>query len=141
MNFSLKRIQDSGLGKHLNDKEAQRTINEKLEEQKKLLEEPENIAAKDLDTVLVKGGKWVYRLGGKKYKISVLTPSDMHIMDNIDTYTEQWLTYNIPQMYKFHLTTALGNKLFVQAKTHIEAQAIVDAIFGKNRYRISASKI
>lgn len=141
MNFSLKRIQDSGLGKHLNDKEAQRTINEKLEEQKKLLEEPEKITAKDLDTVLIKGGKWVYRLGGKKYKISVLTPSDMHIMDNIDTYTEQGLTYNIPPMYKFHLTTALGNKLFVQAKTHIEAQAIVDAIFGKSRYRISASKI
>jgi hypothetical protein len=141
MNLSLKLIQDSGLGRHLNEKEAMRTIQEKLDEQKKLLEKPVEKEVHDLDSIIVKGGKYDYRFGGKKYKISVLTPSNMHIMNNIDNFTEQGISYNIPPMYKFHLTTALGNKLFVQAKTHSEAQAVADAIFGKGCYCISASKI
>lgn len=141
MDLSLKQMQDAGLSAFFTEKTIDQQIQKKLEEQRQLLEKPVKKTAVILGDVLASGGTFDYRFEGKKYKLSVLTPEDMNIMDNIDNFTEQVVVYNIPPMYKFHVTTALGNKLFIQAKTMTLAQNIVDAIFGKNYYRISASKI
>lgn len=141
MDLSLKQMQDAGLSAFFTEKTIEQQIQKKLEEQRQLLEKPVKKPAVILGDVLASGGTFDYRFEGKKYKLSVLTPEDMNIMDNIDNFTEQVVVYNIPPMYKFHVTTALGNKLFIQAKTMTLAQNIVDAIFGKNYYRISASKI
>lgn len=142
MNLTLKQMQDSGLSLFFSDKEVDKRLQEMLDKQKALLEAPvKQQTFKNFDEVLATGGTAEYRYSAKRYKLSVLTPDDMNIMDNIDNFNEQGVEYNIPPMYKFHVTTALGNKLFVKAKTHLEAQGVVDEIFGKSTYRVSASKI
>lgn len=141
MTLSLKQIQDSGMDALFSEKEIEKQIKAKLAEQNALLAKtvPPPVV-NNLDDVLTKGGKYVYPFGGKKYNISVLTPEQMSIMDNLDSCEVPQLLNGMPPMYKFHLTTALGNKFFVKAKIYQEAQSIADAIFGKC-YRISASKI
>lgn len=137
--LTLKQMQDSGLSGFFNEKELDKHIQEKLAEQQKALESTCKVTpALSLDDVLATGGKYVYRFDGKKYKLSVLTPEDKGVLDNIDNYNEQGVNYQRPALYKYHVTTALGNTLYVQAKTHQIAQGIVDAIFGKGYYHISS---
>lgn len=138
--LSLKQMQDSGLAGFFSDKERNKQIQEKLSEQvAALTPSPVVKEAQTLNEVLGAGGEYSYRFEGKKYKLSVLTPEARNALDNIDNYNEEGLNYKRPAVYKFHLTTALGNTLYVQAKTHALAQAVVDSIFGKGYYRISSS--
>lgn len=47
---------------------------------------------------------------------------------------------NVPN-YKFHIRTALGYRLFIQAKSRSEAQDVVNQIFGKNHYTVSGTDV
>lgn len=140
MSLSLKQIQDKGLSVFFSEKEINKQLQQKLEEQQQLLAKPvKKPVAVTLDDVLASGGKYEYRFEGKKYKLSVITPEVMQALDNIDNFNEAGFNYDRPAIYKYHVTTALGNLLYVQAKTHALAQRIIDAIFGKGYYRISSS--
>ena len=140
--LSLKQMQDTGISGYFSNKELDKQIQAKLLEQQQALAATTAEPAKKamtLNEILSKGGQYTYRFEGKKYKLSVLTPKDINVLDNIDNFNEEGLDYKRPAVYKFHLTTALGNRLYVQAKTHSIAQSIVDTIFGKGYYRISSS--
>lgn len=141
MNLSLKKMQDSGLAAMFSEKEIQKQLAEKLAEQQAILNRPKTVAKMSLEDVLAKGGAYSYRFEGKSYALSVLTPSDMNLMDNIDNLEAQGVSYDLPKMHKFHIKTAFGNTLFIKAKLHKTAQDICDAIFGKGRYSISSSRV
>lgn len=140
MSLSLKQIQDKGLSVFFSEKEINKQLQQKLEEQQQRITQPvKKVVAVTLDDVLASGGKYEYRFEGKKYKLSVITPEVMQELDNIDNFNEAGLSYDRPAIYKYHVTTALGNLLYVQAKTHALAQRIIDCIFGKGYYRVSSS--
>ena len=94
-----------------------------------------------LEKVLVSGGLLTYALDGKKYKLNVLTKSDLAILDNIENNTEAGIEYNITKPYKFHVLTALDTYLTIKAQTYTEAQAVVDSILGVGRYKVSGSML
>lgn len=45
---------------------------------------------------------------------------------------------NIPE-FKFHVKTALGHTLYIQAKDRLTAQLVVNKLFGKGQYVVSAA--
>ena len=51
------------------------------------------------------------------------------------------LDKDLPIKYRYHVKTALGNYLFIKAKTYEEAQKVVDSILGTGLYSPSASNI
>ena len=69
--------------------------------------------------ILTKGGISYYTLNDKKYKVSVCDGDNDVIL-------------------KFKIKTALGKTLSVSAKSIKEAQSVVDDIFGKHKYIVSA---
>ena len=69
--------------------------------------------------ILTKGGISYYTLNGKKYKVSVCNNDNDIIL-------------------KFKIKTALDKTLSVSAKTLKEAQAVVNDIYGKGKYIVSA---
>ena len=72
--------------------------------------------------ILTKGGISYYTLNDKKYKVSVCNGDNDVIL-------------------KFKIKTALGKTLSVSAKSIKEAQSVVDDIFGKHKYTVSACRI
>lgn len=46
-------------------------------------------------------------------------------------------TERLPE-FKFHVKSALGNTVYIQAKDRKSAQAVVNEIFGKGRYVVSS---
>ena len=99
-----------------------------LNEQKRLLGEGLDIS-KDGDIVKVKkewnpnilteGGISYYKLNDKWYKVSVCNNDNDVVL-------------------KFKIKTALDKTLSVSAKTLKEAQSVVDDLFGKGKYIVSA---
>lgn len=71
--------------------------------------------------ILTKGGISYYTLNGKKYKVSVCD-------DGNDVVLKYWFK------------NALGIKVSISTKTLKEAQAVVNDIYGKGKYTVSASK-
>lgn len=134
-------MNDAGIGKFMSDKEADKQIQAMLDAQNRALVAKEVKVNYLLEDVLANGGEYEYRFERKKYKLSVLTPSDINLIETINNLNETELPRKVPPTYKFHIKTALGNTLFVKAKEHSTAQQIVDCIFGKGRYRVSGSKI
>ena len=110
------------------EKEIVAKIQAMLDEQKRLLGEGLDIS-KDGDIVKVKkewnddiltdGGVSYYKLNDKWYKVSVCNGDNDIIL-------------------KFKIKTALDKTLSVSAKTLKEAQAVVDDLFGKGKYIVSA---
>ena len=69
--------------------------------------------------ILTKGGISYYTLNDKKYKVSVCNDDNDIIL-------------------KFKIKTALDKTLSVSARTLKEAQSVVDDLFGKGKYIVSA---
>ena len=122
-----------GFKKQLEDKATDEKIAKMLAEQSDILNKrtsedvnvSKNTKAKKWfdESVLSNGGKTHYKLNDKWYRISVDSKSDVE-------YTQ----------FKFHTTTALGYVLYISAKTHKDAQDVVDGIFGKKGlYLVSAT--
>lgn len=136
--LTLKQLESLGVDKYMSTQELDKAINKALQEQQKSLEG--EIKTPSLDEILVYGGCIKHKLNGKKYSISVLTPEEMHLLDNIENNVESGVEYKgIPPKYKFHTRTALGNYLFVKCKAYMEAQKIVDDVLGVGLYKVSGS--
>jgi hypothetical protein len=99
-----------------------------LDEQKRLLNEGLDIS-KDGDVVKVKkewdediltdGGISYYKLNNKWYRVSVCNNDNDIVL-------------------KFRFKDAIGRWVSVSAKSIKEAQSVVDGIFGKHKYTVSA---
>ena len=110
------------------DKEIVAKIQAMLDEQKRLLNEGLDVN-KDGDIIKVKkewndgiltdGGVSYYRLNDKWYRVSVCDGDNDVVL-------------------KFKIKTALDKTLSVSAKSIKEAQSVVDDLFGKNKYIVSA---
>ena len=110
------------------EKEITAKIQAMIDEQKRLLGEGLDIS-KDGDIVKVKkewnediltdGGVSYYKLNDKWYRVSVCDGDNDVVL-------------------KFKIKTALDKTLSVSAKTLKEAQAVVDDLFGKGKYIVSA---
>ena len=110
------------------EKEISVKIQAMIDEQKALLGEGLDIS-KDGDIIKVKkewnediltdGGVSYYRLNDKWYRVSVCNGDNDIIL-------------------KFKIKTALDKTLSVSAKTLKEAQSVVDDLFGKGKYIVSA---
>lgn len=112
------------------DKEIMVKIQAMLDEQKRLLGEGLDIN-KDGDIIKVKkewnedtltnGGISYYKMNDKWYKVSVCNNDNDIVL-------------------KYWFKNALGVKVSVSTKTLKEAQAVVNDIYGKGKYNLSASK-
>ena len=112
------------------DKEIMVKIQAMLDEQKRLLGEGLGIN-KDGDIVKVKkewnegiltdGGVSYYKMNDKCYRVSVCNNDNDIVL-------------------KYWFKNALGVKVSVSTKTLKEAQQVVNDIYGKGKYTVSASK-
>ena len=113
------------------EKEIVAKIQAMLNEQKRLLGEGLDVN-KDGDIVKVKkewnegvlteGGISYYKLNGRWYRVSVCDGDNDVIL-------------------KFRFKDAIGRWLSVSAKSIKEAQSVVDDIFGKHKYTVSACRV
>ena len=112
------------------EKDITDIIQTMLREQQRLLDEGLDIS-KDGDIVKVKkewnddilthGGVSYYKMNDKWYKVSVCNNDNDIVL-------------------KYWFKNALGVKVSVSTKTLKEAQAVVNDIYGKGKYNLSASK-
>ena len=72
--------------------------------------------------ILTKGGISYYTLNGKKYKVSVCDGDNDVVL-------------------KFTIKDAMGRWVSVSAGSLKEAQSVVDDIFGKYKYTVSACRV
>lgn len=113
------------------EKDIVAKIQAMLDEQKRLLGEGLDIS-KDGDIVKVKkewnediltdGGVSYYKLNDKWYKVSVCNNDNDVIL-------------------KFRFKDAMGRWVSVSSKSLKEAQSVVDDIFGKHKYTVSACRV
>ena len=111
------------------EKEITERIEEMLTQQKLLLAiadnekcNTSNKPSKEWQTdILTKGGMSYYTLNDKKYKVSVCNNDNDVVL-------------------KYWFKNALGVKVSVSTKTLKEAQSVVNDIYGKGKYTVSASK-
>ena len=113
------------------EKEIMAKIQTMLREQQRLLDVGciNNTVNKDGDiakvkkewneNVLTEGGISYYKLNDKWYKVSVCNNDNDVVL-------------------KFKIKTALDKTLSVSARTYQEAQSVIDDIFGKDKYIVSA---
>ena len=143
-NLTLQQMEKLGISKWMNEKERNKAIEKALEEQKELIANDSHKevfdALRTTDEILVQGGLFTWKLGDRTVRCSVLTPQDMHLLDNISNYVEQGVEYKeLPIKYRYHVKTALGNYLFVKAKSYEESQQVIDSIYSKGLYKVSCS--
>lgn len=114
-------------------------LEQMLKEQEKILrnsepkKEPSDVVKhlqeKTLDEVIQFGGiSYVNVMIGdkqKKFKISVHPKGTKE---------------KLPE-FKFHVKSALGHTVYIQAKDRMSAQLVVNELFGKGRYVVSAAYI
>ena len=113
------------------EKEITARIQAMIDEQKRLLNEGLDIS-KDGDIIKVKkewnenvlteGGISYYKLNDKWYRVSVCNNHNDTIL-------------------KFRFKDAMGRWVSVSAKSIKEAQQVVDDIFGKGKYTVSACRV
>lgn len=142
--LSLKQLQDLGVNNFMSDKEIEKTLSKALEEQKQSLDsQKQHNIPKDvtLDDVLKDGGLFTYSFKGKKYKLNVLTKDDMNILDNSSNYVEDGVEYDIVKPYRYHCKNSHDNYVTVKAISYDEAQNVIDDIYSKGLYKISASAL
>ena len=142
--LSLKQLQDLGVNNFMSDKEIERTLTKALESQQQTLDSPkQDDKPKEtiLDDVLKAGGLFTYPFKGKKYKINVLTKSDMSILDNSSNYVEDGVEYDIVKPYRYHCKNSHDNYVTVKASSYDEAQSVIDNIYSKGLFKVSASAL
>lgn len=137
--LSLKQLQDLGVGNFMSDKEIEKTISKAINQQDSILKEEKPSTELTLEDVLRDGGLFTYVLGKKKYKINVLTKDDMNILDNSSNYAEDGVEYDIVKPYCYHCRNGFDNYVTVKASSYDDAQEVIDSIYGKGIYKISAS--
>ncbi len=109
------------------DKEIMVKIQAMLDEQKALLNSNHtgSVTATNKTTktwnpnILTEGGVSYYKMNDKRYRVSVCDGDNDVVL-------------------KFKIKTALDKTLSVSAKTLKEAQSVVDDLFGKGKYIVSA---
>ncbi len=139
--LSLKQLQDLGVNNFMSDKEVEKTLTKALESQQKFLDSPQHDNKPKeltLDKILKDGGDYLLNFEGKKYRIRVLTKQDMNLLDNASNFIEQGIEYDIPKPLRYHVKTAMDNYCTLSAKSYDEAQKVIDFIFKKNVYKVSA---
>ena len=145
--LSLKQMNDFGISKLMSGKEVEKAIVKALEQQQaslnteEVIKEQASVAQQTLDEVLKDGGLFTYILNGKKYKINVLTKSDMNTLDNSSNYVEDGVEYNIVKPFRYSIRNSHDNYVTLQSKTYEEAQKVVDSIYGGVVFLVSASKL
>lgn len=145
--LSLKQMNDFGISKLMSGKEVEKAIVKALEQQQaslnteEVIKEQASVVQQTLDGVLKDGGLFTYILNGKKYKINVLTKSDMNILDNSSNYLEDGVEYDIVKPFRYHIRNSHDNYVTLQSKTYEEAQKVVDSIYGNGVFLVSASKL
>ena len=142
--LTLQQMEKLGISKWMNEKEREKAIEKALEEQKELIANDSHKdvfdALRTTDEILVEGGLFTWKLGDRNVRCSVLTPQDMQLLDNISNDVEQGVEYkDLPVKYRYHVKTALGNYLFIKAKSYDEAQQVIDSIYSKGLYKVSCS--
>ena len=110
-------------------------LNDMLKERSKMLKKLAGEKFFD-ETVLSDGGATHFKLEGKWYAISVLSVEDLAAHED-----EDYICDDLPAKYKFHIRNAFGDYVFIKARDYKDAQCVVDAMFGKGRYKVSASNI
>ena len=142
--LSLKQLQDLGVNNFMSDKEIERTLTKALESQQQTLDSPKQDNKPNetsLGDVLKDGGLFTYSFKGKKYKLNVLTKADMNILDNSINYVEDGVEYDIVKPYRYHCKNSHDNYVTVKASSYDEAQSVIDNIYSKGLYKISASAL
>ena len=142
--LTLAKMQALGIDKWMSDKEIEKTLTKALEEQQQLLDtQQQNTKPKEitLDGVLKDGGLFTYSFNGKKYKLNVLTKEDMNILDNSSNYVEDGVEYDIVRPYRYHCKNSHDNYITVKANSYDEAQNVIDSIYSKGLYKVSASAL
>ena len=112
------------------DKEITEKIEAMLAQQKALLAIADNEKCNTSNKpskewqpdILTKGGISYYTLNDKKYRVSVCDGDNDIIL-------------------KFRFKDAVGRWVSVSAKSIKEAQSVVDDIFGKHKYTVSACRV
>ena len=145
-NLTLQQMEKLGISKWMNEKEREKVIEKALEDQKEWIANDSHKevfdALRTTDEILVQGGLFTWKLGDRTVRCSVLTPQDMQLLDNISNDVEQGVEYkDLPTKYRYHVKTALGNYLFIKAKSYDEAKKVVDSILGTGLYLPSAVNI
>ena len=148
-NLTLQQMEKLGISKWMNEKEREKAIEKALEEQLASLDtqgveqtkphtntSPTSLT---LEEVLVSGGLLTYTLNGKKYKLNVLTKSDLAILDNVENNTEAGIEYDITKAYRYHIRNSHDHYVTVKAKSYEEAQQVIDSIYSKGLYKVSCS--
>ena len=145
-NLTLQQMEKLGISKWMNEKEREKAIEKALQEQLASLEtqdveqtKPHTPTSLTLEEVLVSGGLFTYTLNGKKYKLNVLTKSDLAILDNIENNTEAGIEYDITKPYRYHIRNSHDHYVTVKAKSYEEAQQVIDSIYSKGLYKVSCS--
>lgn len=110
-------------------------ISKLLKEQSKMLKKLSGEKFFD-ESVLSEGGATHFKLNGKWYAVSVLSLEDLAAFED-----EELVCEDIPPKYKFHIRNAFGDYVFVKARDYKDAQDVIDAMFGKGRYKVSASNV
>ena len=142
--LSLKQLQDLGVNNFMSDKEIEKTLTKALESQQQILDSPQQGNKQkeaSLDKILKDGGLFTYSFNGKKYKINVLTKADMNILDNSSNYVEDGVEYDIVKPYRYSIRNSHDNYVTVKASSYDEAQSIIDDIYSKCLYKVSASAL
>lgn len=140
--LSLKQLQDLGVNNFMSDKEIEKTLSKALEKQQQFLDAPQqDNKPKEvtLDNVLKDGGLFTYSFNGKRYKLNVLTKSDMNILDNSSNYVEDGVEYDIVKPYRYHCKNSHDNFVTIKAASYDEAQNVIDDIYSKGLYKVSCS--
>ena len=145
-NLTLQQMEKLGISKWMNEKERNKAIEKALEEQLASLDtqgaeqtKPHTPTSLTLEEVLVSGGLFTYTLNGKKYKLNVLTKSDLAILDNIENDVEAGVEYDITKAYRYHIRNSHDHYVTVKAKSYEEAQQVIDSIYSKGLYKVSCS--
>ena len=145
-NLTLQQMEKLGISKWMNEKEREKAIEKALEEQLASLDtqgveqtKPHTPTSLTLEEVLVSGGLFTYTLNGKKYKLNVLTKSDLAILDNIENNAEAGIEYDITKAYRYHIRNSHDHYVTVKAKSYEEAQQVIDSIYSKGLYKVSCS--
>ena len=137
--LSLKQLQELGVHNFMSDKEIKKALTKALEEQQVALNTEQEVKEKTLEDVLREGGDYLLKFEGKKYRIRVLTKQDMNLLDNASNFVEQGIEYDIPKPLRYHVKTAMDNYCTLSAKSYDEAQKVIDNIYSKGLYKVSAS--
>ena len=150
-NLTLQQMEKLGISKWMNEKEREKVIEKALQEQLASLDtqgvgnksdeqtKPHTHTSLTLEEVLVSGGLFTYTLKGKKYRLNVLTKSDLAILDNIENNAEAGIEYDITKPYRYHIRNSHDHYVTVKAKSYEEAQQVIDSIYSKGLYKVSCS--